>query len=160
MMTYKIKLAAIAVVITFVSNLSLFAQVSGGGYAESYLFRNVGCRAIGMAGAFTAVSNDPSTLFYNPAGLSSLSERAMILTYFSPIGNGRMQNYASWGQRFDKLGVGISFNNFNTSSFTARDIRGNPLGTLNDIQYSLTAGLAYTMEFASFGASVKYLNNL
>ena len=159
MMTQKFKLAAIAVVITIVSNLSILAQVSGGGYAESYLFRNVGCRAIGMAGAYTAVANDPSTLFFNPAGLSSLSDRAMILTYVSPIGNGRLQNYASWGQRFDKLGVGISFNNFNTSSFTARDVRGNPLGTLNDVQYSLTAGLAYTMEFASFGASFKYLNN-
>src|SRR4051812_23517678 len=33
----------------------------------------VGNRAVGLAGAFTALGNDPSGLYYNPAGLISTS---------------------------------------------------------------------------------------
>ena len=56
-----IKLGAIAA-------LSLFALPT---MADEYHYNNilVGDRAAGMAGAYTAISDDPSGLFYNPAGI-------------------------------------------------------------------------------------------
>lgn len=47
--------------------------------ADAYHYRNVliGDRAAGLAGAYTAVSDDPSGLFYNPAGVVYAGERRL-----------------------------------------------------------------------------------
>ena len=38
-------------------------------YAGAFMENGGGARALGMGGAFTAVADDPSTTFWNPAGL-------------------------------------------------------------------------------------------
>ncbi len=45
--------------------------VSGICYADSYHYRNIliGERAAGLGGAYTAISDDPSGMYYNPAGI-------------------------------------------------------------------------------------------
>jgi len=51
----------------------LFLSLSLMGYpvaAAGFSFDQQGARAIGMAGAFTAQADDPSAVFYNPAGLA------------------------------------------------------------------------------------------
>jgi len=47
-------------------SLPLIAQRQGGGFSGAYLFRENGTRPISLAGAYTAISNDPYTIFYNP----------------------------------------------------------------------------------------------
>lgn len=49
--------------------LSLFAAASG---ADEYHYNNIliGDRASGMGGAYTAVSDDPGGMYYNPAGIA------------------------------------------------------------------------------------------
>lgn len=39
-------------------------------FAGGFQINEHGARAMGMAGAFTAIANDPTALFYNPAGLA------------------------------------------------------------------------------------------
>jgi hypothetical protein len=137
-----------------------FTQTSGGGYSESYLLRNLGARSIAMAGAYTAVVNEPNSIFYNPAGLTSLSNRPSFSSMFSFLEFGRTHSSLSWGQSVSKnLGVGVGINNFTSGNFTARDIQGNSIGTMQDWQFSITGGMAYSLEFVSFGGSVKYLAN-
>jgi hypothetical protein len=43
-----------------------------------------GARAIGFGGAFTAVSDDASAAFWNPAGLSQLKNSQVLLSYDLP----------------------------------------------------------------------------
>ncbi|MEO9943684.1 hypothetical protein [Paraglaciecola sp.] len=47
--------------------------------ADEYHYNNllIGKNAVGLGGAFTAVANDLSTIFYNPAGLVKLGSRNM-----------------------------------------------------------------------------------
>jgi len=79
----------------FNSNVSKVGTI-----AASFLEIDVGARAVGMGGAFVAVADDATAIFWNPAGLSRLkSSEAIIIrtnwlveTYFdfagfvSPLG--------------------------------------------------------------------------
>lgn len=53
----------------FTTILILTGIVFGGGFQ----INEHGARAMGMAGAFTGLANDPSAIYYNPAGLSILN---------------------------------------------------------------------------------------
>ncbi|MBN1823673.1 MAG: PorV/PorQ family protein [Endomicrobiales bacterium] len=48
-------------------------QVFGGTGAAAFLDVGVGARALGMGGAFVSVADDPSTVYWNPAGLGRLN---------------------------------------------------------------------------------------
>jgi hypothetical protein len=139
---------------------TISAQIAGGGYAESYLLRNVNARPISMAGAYTAIANDPSAIYYNPAGLASLTDRPNFSSMYTFLEYGRTHSSLAWGQNMmEDFGFGFGINNFTSGSFMARDIKGNPLGDRTAWQFSATAAGAYTLEFFSVGASLKYLSN-
>lgn len=84
-------------IILFTTCCSLFALPT---YADEYHYNNIliGDRAAGMGGAYTAISDDPSGLFYNPAGIAyaqgsniSVSANALHQTktvYKSALGAG------------------------------------------------------------------------
>lgn len=81
--------------ITFCCSLSAIPA-----HADEYHYNNIliGDRAAGMGGAYTAISDDPSGLFYNPAGIAyaqgsnvSVSANALHQTktvYKNALGNG------------------------------------------------------------------------
>lgn len=62
-------LASPAMAQTFVENVS-----KTGTTAASFLEIEVGARAIGMGGAFTATANDITAIYWNPAGLATLKQ--------------------------------------------------------------------------------------
>lgn len=55
------------------------APVSAAGFADTYGF---GIRAISLGGAFSAVADDYSAAYYNPAGLSQNSGHHLSIEYF------------------------------------------------------------------------------
>jgi hypothetical protein len=139
---------------------NLFSQSAGGGYSESYLLRDVGARPIAMAGAYVAISNEPMCLFYNPSGLSTLTEKPTFNSSYSFLEFGRTQSALAWGQEIaQNVGLGLAINNYTTGSFTARDANGNSIGSMTDWQFEVIGGAAYNIDFASIGVGVKYLSD-
>jgi hypothetical protein len=61
---------AIAVMAAF---LPVHAQNGTGGMPGSYLYMGVGARALGMGGAYSAVANDATAVYWNPAGLAQMN---------------------------------------------------------------------------------------
>ena len=49
--------------------------------AAQFLKIGIGARALGMGGAYSAVSNDVTALYWNPAGLSSSKKNGIILDH-------------------------------------------------------------------------------
>lgn len=138
----------------------LFSQEYGGGYSEAYLKRDVGARAISMAGAYTAVVNEPMAVFYNPAGLAYFSDKAMFSSSYSFLEYGRKQGAIAWGQSiYPNLGIGFGINSYSSGSFQGRDIMGNPIGKLDDVSFMMNTSAAYKIDYASAGVSFKYLTN-
>ncbi len=141
-------------------SFELFSQESGGGYAESYLLRTVGTRAQSMSGAYTAISNEPSSIFNNPAGIGFLPNKATITSSVSSFGLGRSQASLLWGQRLSRdFGIGFGILSYNSDKFAGRDIFGNETGTLQDWQYAMALSAAYRKESMSIGITAKYLKH-
>ena len=140
--------------------IKLYTQTSGGGYSSSYLLREVGARPIALGGAYTAVSNDPYAIFYNPAGLGFFPDRPQVNTSVSSIGLDRYHSSLAWAQQvIDNIGLGFGINSMNSPSFKARDITGAPIKDISNHEYAITATGSYKIESASIGVSLKYLNS-
>jgi long-subunit fatty acid transport protein len=67
----KVLRTLVVAAITFGAMNAGFAA-DGAGQAGAYLKMGVGARALGMGSAFTAVANDSTAAFWNPAGLAKL----------------------------------------------------------------------------------------
>ena len=59
----------------------LFGQAKVGTAGAQFLKIGVSARAVGMGEAFTAIANDASALYYNPAGLIQLKNTEAILSH-------------------------------------------------------------------------------
>lgn len=139
---------------------SLKSQSTLGGYSEMYLMRDYGTRPIALAGSYTAISDDPLAVLYNPAGLTFYKTEPTITAYVGTLGLGRTSSFLGYGQQInEEFGVGFGLNGIYTGSFMGRDVKGNPLGEMANFQYTFTAAGSYRTEFASVGAGVKYLTN-
>ena len=129
--------------------------------AAPFLEIEVGPRAIGMGGAFVAIANDATAIYWNPAGLSRISkiEAALIHT--------------NWlvGTNFDFVGVVIPMGNlgsiainvtsFSTDEMEVRTVQ-RPEGTGEKFSVGdLSAGLSYAKNLTdkfSIGVNAKYIS--
>jgi len=67
-------------------------------YAGAFMENGGGARALGMGGAFTAVADDPSTTFWNPAGLASAEKREILLMHSERFGDLIDRDFAVYSQ--------------------------------------------------------------
>lgn len=72
--------------------------------AAEFLQIGVGSRATGMGGAFVAVSDDASSLYWNPAGIASIEENEIIASHSEWI-TGLDFNYVGAVFNFKKVGT-------------------------------------------------------
>jgi hypothetical protein len=74
-----------------------FSQAYGAKYAGEFLSLGVGARALGMGGAFVGIADDVTACFWNPAGLSRLSQRELSLMHAETFGSLLNQDFVAVG---------------------------------------------------------------
>ena len=72
-------------------------------HAAPFLRMGVGARALGMGGAFTAVADDATASYWNPAGLTKIENIEATFMYAANMSVDRQLNYFGYAQW---LGVG------------------------------------------------------
>ena len=75
--------------------LLLATPASADKYAAEFLKAPVGPRAIGMGGAFTAVTDDATAPYWNPAGMVYLPYREVVLMHAEKFGNLANHDYVT-----------------------------------------------------------------
>src|SRR5258707_10823289 len=90
---------------TFPTLVSLVSFVLIGTPAYAQVPESIGIRAQGMAGAFTAVADDATATWWNPAGLAGGSYFSTILEYPHPT-RGSDADVKGVSMAFPALGVG------------------------------------------------------
>ncbi len=135
-----------------------FAKV--GTVGLKFLDIGVGGRALAMGEAYTAVANDASAIFWNPAGVANIKSGDFFAGYTNWPADINLYSAAV----VQKLGfghIGLSFNVLNTGLInrtTTYDPDGDFSGTAayEDWSAGLTYGRYLTDRFA-FGATFKML---
>ncbi len=115
---------------------------------------DVGARAAGFGRAFSAVADDPSALYWNPAGLSRTRARDLVLTYSRPYSiSGLTSNYAAVAIPTRFGGAGFSIHHLGVSGAVHEDML--TLGGGREVfgsshGYSVAVGAAVKLARLSF----------
>jgi hypothetical protein len=124
----------------------------------SFLRNDVSPRAAALAGSFVTVTNDPNSIFYNPAALSTLETPMGSLGFFKHLLDINA-GYVSYGMPYEDIGyfgAGILYTNY--GSFDETDDIGNNLGTFSASDFAFTLGYSNIFEEnIHFGANLKYI---
>ncbi|MBI3552028.1 MAG: PorV/PorQ family protein [Elusimicrobia bacterium] len=149
---------------------TLFAQSFSGSAkgttAADFLQLGVGGRAMGMGGAFSAIADDASALYWNPAGLTNIEKRSATFMHASYL-QSSFFDYAAYGQNLGKYGAaGGSLQYLNAGQITQTDANFNPIGTFSPYDMALTFGYAHkltgvapALDGAAVGGSIKYIRS-
>lgn len=126
-----------------------------------FLEIEAGARAIGMGGAFVAVANDASSIYWNPAGMAKLSMNEVILNHTEWIA-GINYDFAGIVLKIDDANaVGISYTGVNLGKDMEVRTILEPEGTgelfsVGDIALGLSYARNLTDRF-SIGFTGKYI---
>jgi hypothetical protein len=124
----------------------------------NFLRNDVSPRAAALAGSFVTITNDPNSIFYNPAALSTLENPTGSIGFFKHLVDINA-GYLSYGQQYEDLGyfgAGIQYTNYGT--FDRTDEIGNALGTFSASDFALTLGYSNLFEEnVHYGANLKLI---
>ncbi len=94
--------ARAATIVCALLGLSLTApDAMAAKYAGAFMDDGGGARALGMGGAFVAVASDPSAAYWNPAGLSGIGSRQLMLMHSERFGDLIDRDFAAYVQPVD-----------------------------------------------------------
>jgi hypothetical protein len=107
-----------------------------------------------MGEAYTAQSDDISSLYWNPAGVALLNQSEATFMYNQYV-QGLNYNHAAVGVPLENGGVGASVSYLGYGTISAYDSAGNPAGDVNAYSGVGTLGGAWLGDTWSAGANVK-----
>lgn len=157
-----IKLLVIISVLLISSTFLFSGEVTKvGTTAVGFLAIDVGSRATAMGGAYVAVASDATAIFWNPAGITSISNPQAMFQYAQWIADINF-NYAALVLPIATVGsFGLSITSV-TMDDMERTTIANPDGTGEMFSAgSYALGLSYARKLTdrfSIGFNIKYLN--
>jgi len=96
-------------------------------HAAPYLRMGVGARALAMGGAFTAIADDATAAYWNPAGLTKIENIEATFMYSANMSVDRQFNYFGYAHWLGVGGLGVSWINAGMSDMLHTDGGGNVL---------------------------------
>ncbi|MFA4839487.1 MAG: PorV/PorQ family protein [Candidatus Neomarinimicrobiota bacterium] len=156
----KTLILSVAVILSLGTVFS-FAQDKVGTAAGQFLMIPVGGKAIAMGGAFTAVSDDPTALFWNPGAISRTKKNQVYASQTNWLVDTKHQWIGAQFMITSADAIGVCFNNLDYGSREKVTTVDQPEGTgeyweANDLAFGLSYARNLTDRF-SIGGSVKYI---
>lgn len=131
-----------------ISNLIFARSVTKvGTTATAFLEIGVGSRAVGMGGAFVAVANDATALYWNPGGLSRLPLKEVTLIHTNWLAD----------TKFDFVGIVLPLGQFGTlgASVTSLNMDDMIVRTVEEPE-----GTGEMFSVGDFSMGLSYARNL
>ena len=128
--------------------------------SATFLRIGLGARAVGMGESFVAVANDPSAIYWNPAGLASLQRRELAISHVQWPADVRYEHLTLIlpSRRFGGS-IGLQLGVLATDIDETTEFQ--PFGTGRTFSYSdVVAGIAFSRRWTDkllVGAGVKFV---
>lgn len=121
-----------------------FAGSAKGGAAAKFLTLGVNARALAMGEAYTAVADEASAAYWNPAALTRVEKRSATLMHASYLDSSSF-DYAAYAHNLGAYGaIGADVKYFSAGKIAELDAAGNETGSFRP--YDVAAGLAYAVR--------------
>jgi hypothetical protein len=160
-MHIKIKHITLFVIILFLIFRS--GKLSAQSELPAYDFLNVdpSARASSLAGAFDTYTDDPNAMFYNPASLSTITQKKVSAgfgKYLLDINFGALA-YAQQYKKIGWFGVGVKFFDYGTFDYTDENgISNGSTFSANDLMLSVGySNMLYNT--INYGVTLKYIHS-
>ncbi len=153
----KIIIISVIVLVPILMCAEIFGKTATA--ALQFLKLGIDARATGMGEAYVAVSDDISSVYWNPAGLATKLNHQAFFSHTEWVADIKHEYAAvSYTDGIQALGLSASVLHMDDMDETTEDVFG-PTGrtfTNSDIAIGLTYSNAFTDKF-SFGITGKYL---
>ena len=154
----------VAIMIVFIAVFTLPATAKdinkrAGTTGFSFLKLGVGAKAVAMGGAFAAVADDPTAIYYNPAGTVRLEGRQLLAEYHNYVLDIQSGFVAYTAPLMDKYGFGAFIDYLNFGDFVRTNSSGQEMGEFSggDFLFGLNFSTRITPALAA-GVNVKYIH--
>jgi len=141
----------------------LFPNLGGqrtGTASLQFLKIGTSARATGMAESFVAVSDDISSLYWNPAGLVAFKENGLTFSFTQWFVDTKLMNFGGVYHFGGSNAIGINITSLQTEDMKITT-EFQPTGTGEYFRFSdLSAGLSFAKQLTdqfSFGLTLKYV---
>jgi len=138
--------------LSFIIQCPVYAQDTTPKYSNEFLAIGVGARALGMANAQTGITNDVTSAYWNPAGLTGITDKyeasLMHASYFAGIAN---YDYAGFAMPLDSLNtIAVSLIRFAVDDIPDTRFLYDANGAINydNITYFSAADYAFLFSYA------------
>jgi hypothetical protein len=134
------------------------AETGDGGYAGPFLQLGFGARALGMGGAFVAVSDDATGGFFNPAGLVQINKRTFG-AFYRKMTLDRRLSYIIYNQPVrDEATIALAWINAGVGDVMGRDSDGNLTEEISNYQNAVQLFLGRRIiDQLSVGLAMAYI---
>ena len=122
------------------ASASDFSSGAAGTTGSEFLLMDTSARGVAMGGAMTAVTNDSSSIYWNPAGLVHVPRLSTSFMHAQYVGD-ILYEAASYAQRIDDssvIGAGVRY--LNGGSIAQTDVNAVQNGTFTPYSYVAELG--------------------
>lgn len=159
-MSRIIRREALLLALLGISLLPAGAFAAPGETGFAFLKLGVGARAMGLGSAYVALADDPTALYWNPAGLAA-AEGAQLTAMHNEWIQDFRQEFAAVSGQLGRGAFGLGMSGFYTSEFEKRDDTGTLIGHFGFNDISFTGGYAYRFTpRVSGGIAAKFVREM
>ncbi len=165
---YPSRFSRLTAIVSLILGLSVLLSGPAGAINEkagttafSFLKLGVGAKAVAMGGAFTAVADDPSTMYYNPAGTVDLTGRHFLAGYHNYVLDVQ-SGFVAYSQPFlgdKRIGFFIDYLNFGEFTRTnavGEIIEDDPTFSGSDFMLGVHGSMRILPELSA-GINLKFI---
>ena len=136
-----------------------FSSAGRGTTAASFLKLGAGARAASMGEGYSAVVDEASAVYWNPAAINRIGRRSATFMHASYL-NSSMFDYAAFAQSLGPTnGWGVAIQHFSAGDIDQLDDNGSQVGTFNPSDTALSLSYAQSLGGLSVGVTGKFIQS-
>lgn len=152
---------ALVALVAFVASSAAgsFSSSGVGTTTAGFLKLGAGARAVAMGEAYSAVADDATALYWNPAALTRIEKRSATFMHAAYL-DSSFFDYGAYGQNLGKKGsFGIGVQYFSAGKITETDLTGTETGSFTPSDLAVSLGYAREVGGFSLGLAGKFVRS-